>query len=63
MRYVADFLQRAILAPKDELIELKRCRLASMSETEQRNMLTQSAERALKPHYDEFVRKSTERYK
>ena len=30
---------------------------------EQKDMLTQATERALKPHYDEFVKRTTELYK
>ena len=30
---------------------------------EQKDMLTQAAERALRPHYDEFVKHTTELYK
>jgi len=30
---------------------------------EQKDMLTQASERALKPHYDEFVKRTTDLYK
>ena len=48
---------------KDELIEMKRRKIAAMTEEEHRDMFNQACERAMKQHNDEFIRQHMERFR
>ena len=48
---------------KDELREIRKHKIASMTREEQREMLNEVADRAVKQLCDEFTRQQIERYK